>query len=195
MNVMRLFLITLLAVVLVACGGRSNNDSSESPEANDPAENAQPVEATPNVGSIDVDVSGAYTTTLNYVSFERTTGEGGVYTMRFFVDASEAASPVENDLVIVLPNDVRPGAFIIAPGIGPERGFATLDSPVASVVVNLAPRGEAAYAASRVVTGDVALSSTADNSLSGTFQIVVGDGDQQMIIDGQMRSLSGSILP
>lgn len=212
----RLLISLLILFLLSACGGGAQ-PNAEPPAVDVPADPANPNpedflpegipldqaevpgEVAPPAagsGSILVNVTGAVSAPILYVTYNKNTDAGGVYDIRFFIDDSQADSPIVNDIVFTLPNEIVPGTYDLEATTTPMLNFSSLDSPRALVVINLAPRDGLPYAlGAGTNAGSLTITDTSNNSLSGSFRLIMGEGAEQITVDGQMNGLAGSILP
>jgi predicted small lipoprotein YifL len=185
-------IILFLLLSLAACGSDAGPTDAPAPVTGAPAESAEPtpapetgdastneVQSSGDSGSIDVRVTGAVEAAISYVTYNKNTDTAGVYDIRFFVDDSETDSPIRNDIIFMLPNELEPGTYTLESSSSPMINFNELDSSRALVILNLAPPNGTPFALGlgSPTTGELVITDTSNGALTGTFSLTIGEGD------------------
>lgn len=210
MIVRRILILLITAVLLVACSSDSSDDSEpDTVQPTDDTSQVTAVDATPNrevvassadnddVGTFSVQVTGAYETSLPHVTFSYFDDPNlGRYDLRFLTDETVDNPALLNDLIFVLPSSISAGTYpIVGGGASPLGNIGDFTQVEATIVINLAPPGGLPIGMSNPFEGEITITDNSDGSLSATFSIVVGEGDESTTITGQLDGLSGSVLP
>lgn len=204
--------LVMVGLLIAACSSDSGGDTSTTDTQEDSAQttddtgsqstdDTQPDTSsngdTANAGAFSIQVSGAYETTIPYVTYSYVAGAVGRYDLRFFTDEDAEDVVLLNDVILVLPADIPVGSYPIAGegGAVPMALIGDYGQTEASVFVNLAAPGGLPLAMNNPIEGEITIGDNTNGSLSASFSIVVGTGDESITISGQLAGLSGSILP
>lgn len=217
MIVRRILILLITAVLLVACSsdsddGESNSndaqptdDTSQTITADDPTPTIEVVDSSAantadsgDAGTFSIQVTGAYETDIPYVNYNYFDDPNlGRYDLRFLTDESGDNPVLLNDLIFVLPSSISEGTYPIVGGgsISPLGNIGDFTQVEATLVINLAPPEGLPLAMNNPFVGEITITGNDNGSLSGTFSIVMGEGDEAITITGQLDGLSGSVLP
>ena len=221
MKYTRLFLIiiVILGMVLVACESDSSSDDADDSvaetEVNDTeATTEEPIEPTPtqeaeeepddtietDAQTVDSDaftvtVTGAYETTLPFVTYQYNDGTLGRYDLRFRPNEDEGV--LAGDLVIVLPATLEAGTYAISGdgGVVPQASIGDFEQVEATIYVNLLPPDSFPLAMNNPIEGELVITDNSDGVLTGTFTLVAGSEEEQITVTGVLNGLNGSLEP